>query len=472
MRLELFGIGTQSYSKAITAQRRINCFVEPRRELDRTRFALIGRPGLRAFLSGRANTSRGMWAVNSLSTPLLFFVQGDTLFSCTGAGALTTIGTLTTSTGDVSLVDNGTYLMLVDGTNGYYYNMVTPGALTTITDGNFTTSPTTVTWQDTYFIVTSAAATKQFQLSDNDDPATWPAVNINFAGAGAGKIQAGIVDHSILHVFGDVYTEFLQNAGLPGFPFAFIPGAAQQFGLAARWSLAKFDNSLVGLFRDDSGNINVSRMQGFALQRLSDSDMEQTFQRYSAVADAQGFAFTTEGHPFYVINFPAASQAWMYDALSGIWSELQSTAGDEFWGTKFARLDNRLLISDRRNGNIYQIDATAYDDAGSALPMAVYSKHIWQDDKFVGIQQVQVDVQSGVGTAGGQGENPVVDLLVSKDGGNSFYSVGYSSAGKIGEYTQRLIWGRLGAARDWVLGLRITDPVKRVITGASVVARF
>jgi hypothetical protein len=28
------------------------------------------------------------------------------------------------------MVDDGTYLMIVDGTKGYYYNMVTPGALT------------------------------------------------------------------------------------------------------------------------------------------------------------------------------------------------------------------------------------------------------------------------------------------------------------------------------------------------------
>src|SRR3990167_11521316 len=89
------------------------------------------------------------------------------------------------------MVDNGTNLMLVDGANGYYYNMITPAGLTQIVDGNFTTSPKTVTWQDTYFVVTSGA-TNQFQLSDNADPATWPAVNINFTGAAPGSLQAGI----------------------------------------------------------------------------------------------------------------------------------------------------------------------------------------------------------------------------------------------------------------------------------------
>jgi hypothetical protein len=76
-------------------------------------------------------------------------------------------------------------------------------------------------------------------------------------------------------------------------------------------------------------------------------------------------------------------------------------------------------------------------------------------------------MESGTGLVSGQGVNPQVDLQVSKDGGNTFFSVGFSSIGKIGQYTQRIVWNSLGAAVDWVLKLRITDPVKAVITGAS-----
>ena len=124
-------------------------------------------------------------------------------------------------------------------------------------------------------------------------------------------------------------------------------------------------------------------------------------------------------------------------------------------------------MSDRRNGNIYQLDDLTYSDNGSSIPMELWTRHSWNDDKDIGIQQVQIDVEGGVGLVTGQGVNPVYDLQVSKDGGNSFYSVGYSSVGAIGQFTQRLIWNTLGAARDWVLKLRITDPVKRIITGAS-----
>jgi hypothetical protein len=40
--------------------------------------------------------------------------------------------------------------------------------------------------------------------------------------------------------------------------------------------------------------------------------------------------------------------------------------------------------------------------------------------------------------------------------------------GALGEYKQRAIWRRLGQSRDWVFKFRVTDPVKRVILGASI----
>jgi hypothetical protein len=158
---------------------------------------------------------------------------------------------------------------------------------------------------------------------------------------------------------------------------------------------------------------------------------------------------------------------WMYDGLSGAWTELQDDLGAPFIGKKFAVFQGRLCVSDATVGNIYEFDPTTYTDNGSLVGMEIWTKHIWNDDKYIGISDIQIDIESGVGLSTGQGSLPVMDMQVSKDGGNTFASVGFSSMGPIGEYTQRVKWRSLGSARDWVLKLRITDPVKRVITGAS-----
>lgn len=472
MRVNLFGVGTKSTSPAITAERRINCYVSRRQEQDRTQFALIARPGLVTFvnnLTASGSPSRGMWTVNSLTTPLLFTVHGSTLLAITFAGAVSTIGTLSSTAGDVFFADDGRYLVLVDGTNGYWYDMSVGGPLNVITDGNFTTSPGMVAWQDQYFIVTSANS-RQFQMSQispSVSPAVWPANQINFAASGSGSLKGCISNHGILHLFGDVYTEFWQNAGTADFPFALIPGAASEFGLVSPASLTKFDGAVTGLFTNKLGAMQVAQIQGFNLKPLSDQDMESIFTAYTTVANAKSMAFNIGSHPHYVITFPSMTQTWAYDKSSNIWAEWQDTNNTQYTGLKFAAFQNKLVTSDRSNGTLYFIDAGTFTDAGAQFGMEVWTKHLWEDDKYIGVSQVQVDIEAGSGLSVGQGSAPVMDLQVSKDGGNTFASVGFASMGPIGGYAVRLIWNTLGAARDWIFKLRSTEPIHRVITGAS-----
>lgn len=468
--VNLFGVGYQSKARSISAQRRVNCYVERRQDAEKGPYVLIGRPGLRTFVNTLGlNPTRGMWAVNTLTTPLLFVVQNQALISIQSDGTTTSlIGYLdaTAGLGNVSMVDNGTYLVIVDGKFGYYYNMVTPGALTKITDGNFTTSPTTVTWQDTYFIVT-AGSSNQWQLSSNSDPSTWPAVNINFTGSAPGNIAAGISDHSIMNLFGADFCEFWQDTGSPDFPFALIPSSAQEFGLAAAWSLTKYDNTLAGLFKNKTGGVMAARLSGFRLQRFSTADIDTLLGNVDNISTATGYAFTFDGHPMYVVNAPDADLTLMYDGASKVWTELASYGHAHFIGTKFADFQNKLIVSDHHSANLYQLDTATYADGMDPLVMMVQSEHIWNADKYLGIPRVQIDFEQGVGTATGQGANPVAELEYSKDGGNSFQSAGFASVGAIGKYTQRCIWNQLGAARDWVLRLTVSDPVQRVITGAT-----
>jgi hypothetical protein len=410
-----------------------------------------------------------MWAVNTIATPLLFIVMQGTLYSINNAGAVSIIGTIGTTSGDIYMADDGKYLVLVDGAKGYWYNMQTPGALTQIVDGNFTTSPKTVTWQDNYFIVTSGS-TNQWQLSQispSVDPAVWPAIQIGFTGAGPSALQAGISSNSIMNLFANDTSEFWQDAGTPDFPFALIPGSSQKYGLASAASLCEFDNSIAGLFKNKMGDLNISRLSGFRLEQISSPELDYIINSYSNTADAQGYAYMNAGHPMYQIGFPIAGKTWEYDGFTKAWGQRQSSTGGRYWAQKFANFQGRRLVGDYRNGNIYQIDPTVYSDNGFNIPMEVTSKHIWSDDKYLSIPQIQMDIQPGVGIATGQGSNPQMDLLVSKDGGRSFTSVGFASMGKIGQYTTRVIWRRLGRARDWVLRVRITDPVYRVITGAT-----
>jgi hypothetical protein len=59
-------------------------------------------------------------------------------------------------------------------------------------------------------------------------------------------------------------------------------------------------------------------------------------------------------------------------------------------------------------------------------------------------------------------------LQVSRDGGNTWGSERWCGAGEIGEYRKRVIWRRLGAADDFVIKFRWTEPCKLAVLGSWI----
>jgi hypothetical protein len=81
---------------------------------------------------------------------------------------------------------------------------------------------------------------------------------------------------------------------------------------------------------------------------------------------------------------------------------------------------------------------------------------------------LQVDMETGVGTATGQGSDPLLMLRYSSDGGHTWSNEKTASAGKIGEYGARARFNRLGSGRNRVWELSFTDPCKFAVLGAVV----
>lgn len=85
--------------------------------------------------------------------------------------------------------------------------------------------------------------------------------------------------------------------------------------------------------------------------------------------------------------------------------------------------------------------------------------------------ELEIDLESGVGLSTGQGSDPKVMLRCSRDGGHTWENEQTRSAGRLGDYTRRVVFRRLGRARDMVFELAVSDPVRWVILGARVRAK-
>jgi hypothetical protein len=127
------------------------------------------------------------------------------------------------------------------------------------------------------------------------------------------------------------------------------------------------------------------------------------------------------------------------------------------------------LIGDAFSGVVGQADFDNFTEYGNTMLGLITTPPLHDDRLRVFVSRFELDVESGIGAPDCCGANPDWMLDWSKDGGRTFGPQQIlRSAGRIGQYLQRLRWLRLGQGRQWIFRLQCTDPVRRVIIGVSV----
>lgn len=127
---------------------------------------------------------------------------------------------------------------------------------------------------------------------------------------------------------------------------------------------------------------------------------------------------------------------------------------------------NKTIVGDRLTGKLYELSDDVYDDGGSPLAMERIYTHLSDEGKRLRFNNLEIGVEVGVGTQNGQGQNPVISMQLSKDGGKTWSDWYDTSIGRAGNFQQKVVFRRLGVAEQMTFKIRITDPVKRAITGS------
>ena len=278
--------------------------------------------------------------------------------------------------------------------------------------------------------------------------------------------------------FGTNSIEVWYDSGATDFPLQRIQGAFNELGCAAPYSVAKMDNGLFWLGRDRRGEGIVYRANGYSGVRISTHAVEWQIQQYGDISDAIAYTYQQDGHSFYVLVFPSANTTWVYDAATQAWHERAGFTDGNFTrhrGNCQMAFNNKVVIGDFENGNIYAFDLDDFSDNGGiqkwlrtwrALPTGQNNL------RRTAQHTLQLDCESGVGLNLGQGSDPQVMLRFSDDGGHTWSNEHWKSMGKIGEYYKRVMWRRLGMTtklRDRVYEVSGTDPVKIAIMGAELI---
>lgn len=464
MRINVFGLGELSKSPYVTAKRMVNMYCEARPRGEKSSMVAYRTPGLVLFSDfGTSTPPRGGYM--NQTTNSSFVVVSNTLYEVTGTGATTVRGTLDTYSGRVSMTDNGVQVMIVDGSYGYIYNTST-GVFAKITDADFPTSPVTVAYMSRRFVVNKSGSSR-FYWSDIDNGLAWDALNFANAEASPDPVSAVWANGGQLVLFGTVTTQFFGDSGQTDSAFSEIKGTANEWGLAAVWSVAKFDNTMAALVKNRMGQVMVAQLSGYLPKKISTPDIDSIINGYSVVSDANAYSYMLGGHPMYVLTFPSEQASWLYDGSTGIWSELRSnglTRHRSEFGWAFL---NSTIVADYDSGKLYELTPTALTDDEDLIESIIVSQNLVSPDmdRF-SVDKFRVDVEVGQGNF--DVEYPQIGLTVSRDNGNTWGAEMMRNIGPIGQYNTIAEWNRLGMARSFVFRIRVTDPVNFTLVNGMI----
>ena len=129
-------------------------------------------------------------------------------------------------------------------------------------------------------------------------------------------------------------------------------------------------------------------------------------------------------------------------------------------------LGGRHIGIDKEDGHIYLQSLDIYTDGENNITRERTFTHLFDENKRIRYSNLTVGFETGVGNQVDPGYDPQAVLYLSNDGART-WSGGYSkSIGKAGEYLKRVIWQRLGQARQKTFKVRVTSSNKIAITGA------
>ena len=418
----------------------------------------------------------------------LYVVSGNSLYSLSTSLVITLLtSSIATNTGLVSLSDNGVQLGIADGTNIYCYTLVTgsyfqaalnnSGSFGIITDANCPSGNNSLSFLDGRTIA-NKPNTRYAYVSEYYDLTHWTNVSslptYNIADNGSDLLLACDVLNGAVVLWSQLHMEFLQDVGSAPNPFARINGATQTWGLAAVNSRAFLNNTMIFLAQNPQGTLQVMMLDGYIPKRVSTSDVEDLISGFSTWSDATALTYIVAGHPMYQLNFPTANRSFLFDSLTSVWQEVQTGLDliTRDIGNIGISFNSYNYVADFNTSNIYQLSTTSFTDNGTPVKRQIVSKHIEMGGNMFGIDELYLDMETGVGLQQGQGSNPQISLEVSKDGGRTWGVQRWASMGLVGQYrAPRVIWRRLGMARDFVFRFTMTDPVKFTIIRGAVSIR-
>lgn len=475
-RVALVGGSYTAKSLIAGAQRCVNLYVEESQSGSDEPSPATHYPAPGLVLKGVAPNGRSWRGLYRASTGDLYGVAGPVLYLIASNFTMQIIGTISDLPSIVSMADNELCLVLVDGSSsGYAVLLDGSNTFSTITDPAFYGADR-VEYVDTFFVF-NRPGTNQFYISPSEwiPGITFDTLDIAAKMGASDKLASLIVMRREIWLLGaQKSAEIWFNSGAADFTFQEMPGVFIEHGLAALYSVAKYDVAVFWLSQDQAGQAIVVRGANYQAERISTHAIESAIGQYPAISDAIGYVYQQEGHAFYMLTFPSADVTWCYDEATKQWHErrwIDANGVEHRHRSQVAAFAHGLnLVGDWQNGNLYAFDLNTYTDNGGPIVYRRSFPHMMNDSNRQIYPSFTADMEVGNSSGTLIGSGPMVYLRWSDTRGKTWGNPVGQTLGSSGEYFTSIQWNRLGMARDRVFELFWSAPVKTALNGAFVEA--
>lgn len=406
-----------------------------------------------------------------------FAVAGGTPFELKDlglAGSATALGTVARDANPATLCSNGdggNQLFITSGNAGYILDLTTL-VLTKVLDG-----VTMGAMMDLFFLALDPV-TSTLKISASNNGLVWDPTQFAQRSSSSDPWRAMIVGPGggEIWLLGDRTADVWYNKGTFPFPFAPITSARIEVGTAAPFSAAWLDGP-IWLAQSLNGARTVVRARGYSPVEISTEAVVRSLSLCASVADAEGFVEEHQGHPFYVLNIPSANLSWAYDDKENMWHRrgtfVTARGGYDAWHARTHMYAfDKHLVGDRTAGTIYRESVDlGLDFGGAPLRRLRRTNGLQHEQQRLFFSALELYLETGLALLAGQGMDALVQLRTSRDAGKTWGSIREKSAGKRGNYKKRVRWNQIGASRDRVDEIVVTDPIPWRIVGAVLQPR-
>lgn len=452
-------IGNQAgRSVNIGSARLLNLY--PHAMPDKT-IALIGTPGLRSvYTSGSFGAIRGAATFGDY----LVVVAANKLIVYDSAYAVKFQYTLHTSHGDVSMDNNGFYLLMVDGACGYLLNADATAVVEYNATDFFPTNPKTICFIDGFWVV-SKERSGQFYCSNSPYSNDWDDERYFTAESCPDNIQRVMSSFGLLYLFGERSTEIWSSTGDDAL-WQRMNANVAQLGTPAPYSVVRVGETGGNLLWVAStgygGGFAVMSQGGIEVRRITTPEVEYKWSKYTSLSNVMAYGYTQEGHVFYVVTFRGDNKTWVYDLTTDMWHE---RGGDDtrHRGEHYVFFNDSTLVSDFERHEFFKLDLDYFTDDGEDILREVITPTFGSEEARTTWHMVQVDMERGVGAF--IDESTIMECLLtySDDYGRSWQPERVLSFGDVGEYLKRVITWQLGRSFRRTFRIRIWNSVKIVL---------